>query len=1028
MIGRSRAVCRLCAIYAWQLPWPVVGAQASQFVRLSSTAPPLPAAPGANAAGNAAPGSAVHSSSAAINRAPGTQQEGNSQPPEPPTPQANAAQPQKSRKPRWRGKFRRKRRPAPIRNPYAKLSEPFRGLKPTKEEQKWYLPEDRFQLFAPYFAFQHSIGRRDFRQQVRVYRRWERRYYKAWKRLRRAGWHHPNTPLHEAKGENVEKLKELLRPGSVEGMREFWYSKPKEERESETPGIIFVALNFAPESAVRVLEVIIEEDVTPPYIVPDAVGFLVRWSAMLPKMRGEAHKRAIFGLVLHILRNSKPGSYRFQQWILYDLIANCNLAAMNVLYAELERYRHHLHVFTRLNVAKRFAKHTRYKGRALDILEAIVERGTLSVDSSLCSRLITSIATFPEPDPAGDQWSQMTELARSQAMVFERLLPLGFPPNRISFTAIIRSLCTTWQMERAWRVYDVMRENGIKADPVLLSTLLNGAKLCGHMPSTHRVIDELSPTALMDPYIWNDLLHTIVVAACREAAHKRIRPPFLLPLFPTLLRVYAMFYRLERLQKLIPFDLDSVLAAADQDSDPGDWQWKSDVVAMMRKLPNSKPDQLAEPDVVTLAIMIIGYVKSCSVPSILGFYDRFRALLSNNDEIVLSLLRTNTIPYDAVIKAVTEHKGNLRLGLSILNDMLKSAADSASAAAAAAAAMVEPRPIPLTITSPSSPSPTSSEAAAADAETAAQTQEAPPQQPPPNEASSVPFDHPQPSVYTWSIILRAVSRSTGNAEAAERVLDMMRRRGVEPNLVTWNTLVRGYTNTQRVVKTVLALERLVAAGYQPDSYTQRALASMRYREQALALLERRAQAREEMEKEKDEARQTELDRFLQLERDRALDLEELEELEELGELVEKEKEKQQKLEREQEQKRLAAERLSERMRLKKQLLEAMKEEGYVEGQEDDWKPTDVRPVQEFMEMSKELEDIKSVVVEEKEDPEAVVKEIEMIKVGMATSMSKRAERKRKWLAKLRKWIAAREAREARAAREKERARRSGGKK
>jgi pentatricopeptide repeat protein len=68
---------------------------------------------------------------------------------------------------------------------------------------------------------------------------------------------------------------------------------------------------------------------------------------------------------------------------------------------------------------------------------------------------------------------------------------------------------------------------------------------------------------------------------------------------------------------------------------------------------------------------------------------------------------------------------------------------------------------------------------------------------------------------------------------------MMRQHGVEPNLVTYNTLVSGYARAQRPTQTVSALTRLEEAGYQADDFTIRAFTHLGDRERALTMMEER---------------------------------------------------------------------------------------------------------------------------------------------------------------------------------------------
>ena len=86
-----------------------------------------------------------------------------------------------------------------------------------------------------------------------------------------------------------------------------------------------------------------------------------------------------------------------------------------------------------------------------------------------------------------------------------------------------------------------------------------------------------------------------------------------------------------------------------------------------------------------------------------------------------------------------------------------------------------------------------------------------------------------PTVQTWSIFLHGFTRH-GRTALAEQVLTYMRGKGIEPNQVTWNTLVSGYARAQDVEGTVEALRRLEGEGGAWDAWTFRGMGRLRARE------------------------------------------------------------------------------------------------------------------------------------------------------------------------------------------------------
>lgn len=105
---------------------------------------------------------------------------------------------------------------------------------------------------------------------------------------------------------------------------------------------------------------------------------------------------------------------------------------------------------------------------------------------------------------------------------------------------------------------------------------------------------------------------------------------------------------------------------------------------------------------------------------------------------------------------------------------------------------------------------------------------------PPPLADSPP--HATPTVRTWSILLAAYMRHR-QSHAAEKVLTMMRARGLQPDVVTWNTVISGYAAMQDVGGAVGAMRRMEAEGLQSNSKTLKELGRLRDRATLLGLLE-----------------------------------------------------------------------------------------------------------------------------------------------------------------------------------------------
>lgn len=79
--------------------------------------------------------------------------------------------------------------------------------------------------------------------------------------------------------------------------------------------------------------------------------------------------------------------------------------------------------------------------------------------------------------------------------------------------------------------------------------------------------------------------------------------------------------------------------------------------------------------------------------------------------------------------------------------------------------------------------------------------------------------HCAPTVQTWSIFLHGFSRH-GQLKLAEQVANYMRAKGIQPNRITWNTLLAGYAGAQDFEGTLDVLRRMEADGATWDSWTE----------------------------------------------------------------------------------------------------------------------------------------------------------------------------------------------------------------
>lgn len=96
----------------------------------------------------------------------------------------------------------------------------------------------------------------------------------------------------------------------------------------------------------------------------------------------------------------------------------------------------------------------------------------------------------------------------------------------------------------------------------------------------------------------------------------------------------------------------------------------------------------------------------------------------------------------------------------------------------------------------------------------------------------------KPTQQSWSIFLHGFT-SHGQLKLAEQVLNYMRSKGIEPNKVTWNTLMVGYASAQDMEGTLDVLRRMELDSLTWDEWTVNGLRKFQDQDRLRLELERR---------------------------------------------------------------------------------------------------------------------------------------------------------------------------------------------
>lgn len=622
-----------------------------------------------------------------------------------------------------------------------------------------------------------------------------------------------------------------------------------QRRCDEWPHLMVAALRACPDRAHLVFLATFDVDVVPSYIAEDTINFLLHMRETSPRRTNaeeaeEAEEPAfqfdapaaedLFSVLRYVFKKSPPDYLRLRQASLYLFTRMLGSALDDVacLYHDLVQYRHPIHKHTRLQIAGRLAGSPlpAHKTLAVKVLQTALAETDLDINTPQGAALCTAILTTREDDlaEAAKAGSSPSTLAATPAELFELLLQCGLEPNLITYTAIIRGLCLKQELDAALEVLQLMlSETKTEPDAYVYSILMNGAKIGCNYPIIQQVAQSAAAQGVRHPFLWNDFLQAIYTTALNEARQDpQAKRPRVIPAFPLMVQAYARVFELAPLRTLLPdINLDLVAAAdrtASRASDSGigarsrpgagttissnkRWEFSAQLAPTVRGLPQLSPVELVEPTGSTLATMVLGYIQGLSNPyDVISFYTHFRRLLQAGNPTAMRLVRDRgSQVHDCVVMALTEYEGMLRAALDVVSDMLRDAV-------AALEADNEGKPADEELQQP----------APADMDTG-------------NSASG---HHPPPSVYTWSILINGFMFHR-QFKQGERVLNMMRERGVEPNSVTWNTLLAGYARAQRAGKAIGTFERLERTGREPDDFSYRALSYLNDKSSVLKRLE-----------------------------------------------------------------------------------------------------------------------------------------------------------------------------------------------
>lgn len=598
-----------------------------------------------------------------------------------------------------------------------------------------------------------------------------------------------------------EDGKWLYELDALADMRQAWAELDPEVRRKGWPTVMLSALHSCPDRAHLVLEATLDP-LPAGYAIQDTlIVIATRLNLKTLKTRRDRRMRSqeLLEMLAKLIVDVPVGHIPFRQRTLGLFAKKLLPEQVRELYELLPQIGKQLHPNTRLQFARRLADIPACKQQAFDILSDLADNGA-DLNEPKYSSVVTTLLHVK--DITG--WSQ-GEPTLSPQRALQLLIEKGFSPNLLNFTAMIDSLCQHGEIEEAIRLSLILAETGVALDDKTYTTVFRGAKYSLNIKHVHNALDVAK--AAKAPYmsVLDNMLHSIFYFAEMEGRDKQY-PNWALPAFIPMLRVYAKKFELGPLQWLIPDSLPLMLMQTGdevfekfENGPARQWDFSNSIAPVADEFFAAGEGSKMQPSTTTLVTMLRAYIKGLSRPyDVMSYYNFFKSRLEDPGDskaLVERLVhKEGTIVHDTVILAMTERKGLIRPALQVFGDMLRDAIKAKEAKSAHSKHGV--------------------------AETA---------------TDFVPV-HPAPSLFTFSILINGLLKRRENI-LAEQILQVMQEQGIEPNLVTWNILARGYACLQNITRTVGTLQDLEAAGYKPDTYTFKAFGKLRDQTKALEMME-----------------------------------------------------------------------------------------------------------------------------------------------------------------------------------------------
>jgi len=585
-------------------------------------------------------------------------------------------------------------------------------------------------------------------------------------------------------------------------IRTLWEMLPVCDRDIYWPELMYMALKDYPEKALNVLVATCSRDFFPRGAINDTMNFITSHYFRARDKPAQSEISKFVGVISYLLQLEK--SFKIDSDSMYLIAMSLDLEHLISFYQMLEKCCANVHPHTLMHIASRLAK----GGETVLAMKVLQRINELNFDfgtarmGSVCTTILHS------------KYRTSSDTL-SDSEVFQFMLECGLKPNIIVYNTLILNAAYLGNFETAWKIHDMLRESGSEANEYTYSILLNDAKIRNDEASVSRALCLVQEKKICNAHIITDLLHWVYLShphtqgihhqgsTDNGAQHPSTPYGQMLPIY----------------QEHFKPNLISQLLCATQNSSTNSTINRGSIFL-------ERQGPVMEAPVPTMHVMLTAFIRSSHPLHVRALF--FLLLkVSRFDDPLIRGLWSSTYFWNLLIKRFGEFRETLHLCPQIIEYMLKGYW-TATMFEADSAGFNRSR---VPISSESEVELDGGRNSVDDlflrwsGETKSTERSSSQTFPKAEDDSldSIPIPVPQPDIGTWSILLHAFMGHRQN-RAAERVLELMVARGLEPNMVTWNSLAQGYAKMQDVSMAADAIDRMEKAGFEADEITIKGLA------------------------------------------------------------------------------------------------------------------------------------------------------------------------------------------------------------